>query len=249
MPKRTHDKGIINQHNVSYFDSDWSLHEYSREVGLRDIEAHLLEEFFPRPPAAVLDIGCGAGRTTTDLAHRGYRVKAIDLSETLLGQARRRYPELEFMKMDATALDFPDNSFDGAFFSYNGIDCIYPVESRIACMRETFRILKPGGTFMMSTHNFVGAVFSGGYYYLRGYWNAFKTLAAQLRNPFVYTWYFLLKDEGGALYVYSAPPIFTVRQLQKVGFQVVAVRGAEGESGWRSICMHQKHVHFVAKKT
>jgi SAM-dependent methyltransferase len=238
----------VTHHNLANYDTSWSVGEYTREEGLRPLETTLIEEFFPQPPASVLDLGCGAGRTTIGLVDNGYQPIGIDLSETLLAQARQRYPQIDFRMMDAIRLAFADTSFAAAFFSYNGIDCIYPLADRRRCIAEVFRILTPGGIFLLSSHNLIGAIFSGGYWYLRGYWNAAKLLARQWQNAFVREWYVRYEDGGGPQYLYSAPPSYTVRQLEAVGFSVLAVRGMTGECRPAAICMHQQHVHFVARK-
>lgn len=234
--------------NLENYASDWSVEEYSREDGLRPVEAELVQEFFPAPPARVLDLGCGAGRTTGELARRGFRVTAIDLAPRLLEAARQRYPGLDFRVMDATSLELDDDSFDAALFSYNGIDCIHPLGQRVRSMAETFRVLRPGGVFVLSSHNLVGAVFSGGYFYPTGYWNAAKFLFDQLGNPLARSWYLRYRDGGGVQHLYSAPPSRTVDQLESVGFRVETLRGYRPNLSRGFISRRVQHVHFVARK-
>src|SRR6266849_5091724 len=121
----------IPHNNSAYYQRDWALSEYSREDGLRPLEATLVQQFFPPPRCSVLDIGCGAGRTTIGFVRNDYEVAGIDISEPLLRRAVGRYPGLHIYCMDATRLAFRDHSFDAAMFSYNGIDCVYPVSKRI----------------------------------------------------------------------------------------------------------------------
>ncbi len=238
----------VTQHNLSNYDTAWSVAEYTRDAALQPTEAELIGEVFPPPPARILDLGCGAGRTTVALACQGYRVVGIDLSTGLLAAARRRHPELQFQRMDATALAFPEAAFDAALFSYNGIDCIYPVSVRVQCLADVFRVLRPGGTFLFSSHNLIGALFSGGYWYLRGYWNAAKLLGQQWANRVAREWYIRYEDGSGPHYLYSAPPGHTIQQLRSVGFHVRDVRGFTGERRMSAIRMRQQHVHFVARK-
>ena len=237
----------VSEFNLSNYETDWSQREYTREVGLRPIEAELIAREFPRPPARVLDIGCGAGRTTVGLHELGYTVVAGDIVETLIEQARTRFPQLDFRVMDARALNVETASFDAALFSYNGIDVLYPETSRLACLREIRRVLKPGGTFVFSSHNFCGAMFSGGFFYLRGYLNAGRFIAQQLTNRVAREWYMRYDDGGGTQYLFSAPPARTVRQLHDCGFDVIEVCGDKGERAPRRLLLRQHHVHFVAR--
>jgi SAM-dependent methyltransferase len=239
----------IASRNSAYFETNWAVSEYVREDDLRPLETALIRQFFPPPPCRVLDIGCGAGRTTIGFAREKYRVVGMDISGALVHQAVERYPGVEFYRMDATKLAFRDRSFDAVMFSFNGIDCLYPVSQRIEAIRETFRVLKPGGIFVFSSHNLIGSIFSGGYIYIEGYWNAAKFLSRQLSNPVAREWYFLYEeDEGGPLFLYSAPPEYTVRQLASAGFSILAVRGNCDNASRRRVTLREQHVHFVAQK-
>jgi len=115
-------------------------------------------------------------------------------------------------------------------------------------MAEVCRVLKPGGIFIFSSHNLIGALFSGGYVYLRGHFNALTFLAAQIGNPHRGQWYLRYDEFAGPQYLFSAPPERTIEQLQRAGFVVEAVRGASGERRRRAVLMHQAHVYFVARK-
>src|SRR5437870_821523 len=96
--------------NIDVFNRHPS--SWAANTGLYPIEADLIERYFPAPPARVLDIGCGAGRTTVELVQRGYTVKAIDLAPALLAVVRQRIPESFPEIMNATELAFPDATFD-----------------------------------------------------------------------------------------------------------------------------------------
>jgi SAM-dependent methyltransferase len=238
----------LTARNLANYDSPWSLEHYGERMqGLFPIESALVDEYLPAA-ARVLDLGCGAGRTTVELQRRGHQVVGIDLSDRLLAHARQRHPELDLRRMDASALAFGEGTFDAALFSYNGIDCLYPVASRVRCMAEVHRVLVPGGVFLLSTHNAIGAIFSGGYYYVRGYLNALRWLWRQRANPVLREWYWAYDDPGGPQHLYSAPPDRTLAQARSIGFEVLKVVGFTGEASPDRIRRHQQHVHVVLRK-
>lgn len=116
-----------------------------------------------RPGAEVLDVGSGAGRISLSLLERVARVSAVDLSEPALEALRQSVPAdapLEVVHADARDLPFENDRFDLAVFAWNGIDWIHPEEERERAVREIARVLKPGGYFLFSSHNPVGALFT-----------------------------------------------------------------------------------------
>ena len=235
----------VSAANLETYATAWSVEEYARSQALRPVESELIAEYFPSAPARVLDLGCGAGRTTIALRRMGYDVTGIDLAERLLAEARRLDPAVDVRLMDAAALDFADATFDAALFSYNGLDCLHPVAARERCLREVQRVLRPGAPFIFSSHNCVGATFSGGYFYLRGYWNAVRFVLRQWRNPFAREWYFAHRDGSGEQLLHSAPPGRTISQLRKAGFDRVVLRGQLGERNATRVRRREAHVHFV----
>jgi ubiquinone/menaquinone biosynthesis C-methylase UbiE len=243
------DPSAIFEHNLARYDTPWSQVEYASDRA-HPAEAALVSTFFPPAPARVLDIGCGAGRSTVALSERGYSVVAIDLSEALLTIARDRHPALDFRAMDATRLQFDADSFDAALFSYNGLDVIYPLAGRLACVAEVQRVLRPLGAFVMSTHNAIGAVCCGGFFYPLGYLNAARFLGNQITNPVAREWYFRYRDGGGEHFLFSAPPARTIEQLASAGFDILTVCGDDAIRGQsvRHITTRYQHVHIAARK-
>jgi SAM-dependent methyltransferase len=55
-------------------------------------------------PATVLDAGCGTGRVAIELARHGVDVVGVDVDASMIGEARRRAPELEWVEADLSAL-------------------------------------------------------------------------------------------------------------------------------------------------
>jgi demethylmenaquinone methyltransferase/2-methoxy-6-polyprenyl-1,4-benzoquinol methylase len=94
-----------------------------------------------RPGARVLDACCGTGDLALACARAGARVTGLDFSERMLERARRKGPELEWVRGDALALPFADGSFDGATVGF-GVRNLADVELGL---RELRRVLRPGG--------------------------------------------------------------------------------------------------------
>ena len=144
--------------NTDVYDSDEAVERYTEEIrqrGLFDNEEDVIEGYFGEPGAAVIDVGCGTGRTTKALADRGFDVVGVDQSRSMIEAAREDYADIEFRVDDATDLSDPDGVFDYALFSYNGLDCIYPKAQRVQALREIHRVLRSGGVFAFSSHNWL----------------------------------------------------------------------------------------------
>ena len=130
------------------------VQEYTRPAEFFPIESMLISEFFNQHET-ILDIGCGAGRTTVSLTRAGYRVQAVDLSKKLLDAARAACPDVEFRQADVRKLPFPNNYFCQALFSFNGLDQLHPIDDYLEALIEVRRV-KPGGIFIYSGHNILG---------------------------------------------------------------------------------------------
>lgn len=107
----------------------------------------------------VLDIGCGPGFFSILLAQMGYEVTAVDYTENMLAEAGKnaeRYKaSIEFRKMDAQNLEFPDGAFDFVISR----NVLWNLENPVRAYGEWLRVLRPGGMLMNCDGNF--------YYYIK----------------------------------------------------------------------------------
>jgi ubiquinone/menaquinone biosynthesis C-methylase UbiE len=102
----------------------------------------------------VLEVGTGDGASAYFLAKAGNSVLSIDVSHLALAGARSRWGgdpglELRFEYGDARALDLPDHSFD-AVLSENMVEHL-SLEDMGAHLREVWRLLVPGGCYLLYT--------------------------------------------------------------------------------------------------
>ena len=101
----------------------------------------------------ILDIGCGAGRTSFYLRNFSDQYIGIDYSASMIDFCKKEFPTLKFQHADARDLsEYRDSTFDFIIFSYNGIDYVSN-EDRITILSEIYRVLKKDGLFVFSTHN------------------------------------------------------------------------------------------------
>ena len=89
----------------------------------------------------VLDACCGTGDLALAARGRAAEVVGLDFSERMLERARRKAPELEWIRGDVLALPFEDGSFDAATVGFG----VRNVEDLARCLRELRRVLRPGG--------------------------------------------------------------------------------------------------------
>jgi SAM-dependent methyltransferase len=108
--------------------------------------AHLLPHL--SSGTTVLDIGCGPGTITADLATivTPARVTAVEITDPALDLARaeidrRGLDNVDFVVGDVHALDFPDDSFDVV----HAHQVLQHVADPVAALREMRRVTRPGG--------------------------------------------------------------------------------------------------------
>ena len=98
----------------------------------------------------ILELGCGAGYFTKELAHSGAEIVAIDVSAELLeiAEVNCSASNVHYEIQDACVLTYPDATFD----SVVGSSILHHLEIECA-LREIYRVSKPGGTIYFTEPN------------------------------------------------------------------------------------------------
>jgi len=157
---RTYDKALASPGYRQYFDNSgfynfglWDGEPSSQ----REASEALIDELVSligQAGGRILDVACGPGATTQRLCrtYEPRNVTAINISDAQLASARERAPGCTFIKMDAAHLDFPAESFDAVMC----VEAAFHFSTRQSFLREAARVLKPGGTLVMTDMLFRG---------------------------------------------------------------------------------------------
>jgi SAM-dependent methyltransferase len=152
---------VSSQDVLGYYKGKLVLEHYeeaTRRVGAWASEELVFRQSFPDRKASLLELGCGTGRICLSLWMLGYEnLTGTDFSKDMISRAletqKERASGVRFAVEDATRLSFPDQSFAGVIFGFNGLMQIPGRENRLRAMREVCRVLKKGGRFVFTTHD------------------------------------------------------------------------------------------------
>jgi S-adenosylmethionine-dependent methyltransferase len=189
----------------------------------------LIEKYFPRK-GRICDIGGGPGRYTIELIRRGYEVSLIDISEEEIQLA---HDQLAKLKLSANQLIVGDArdlnvlksaSFDAALLLGPMYHIIEQVE-REGVLHELIRILKPNGIAIIAYLNSWGIMRTGIVDLTQ--WYKDVTKLRSMVNEHI----FKGQSLSGFTECYWSTPEAALREVQKVGLEIVGYAGAEGFVG------------------
>jgi SAM-dependent methyltransferase len=131
-------------------DRDYELQTHQAEDrhwwyrGRRSVLDGVIAEMRLPARAEILDAGCGSGRNMIDLARHG-TVTGVELSQTSVELARKREAG-EVIEGSVLEMPFEAGRFDLAA----SLDVIEHLEDDLAALRELRRVVKPGGTLLVT---------------------------------------------------------------------------------------------------
>ena len=108
----------------------------------------VLKNLLKNESGNILVVGCGS-QNEMSIVNDEAKATGIDISEVAIKKARKQFPQFNFMVADATKLPFDDKEFDCVVCS----EVIEHIENRGKALSEIKRVLKDGGTFIITTPN------------------------------------------------------------------------------------------------
>jgi len=125
-------------------NSTWNPTLYDdRAAFVSDLATELVLWLRPREGESILDLGCGTGTLTAQIARQGARVIGVDYSPSMIESAREKYCDLAFEIADGQALSYTPQ-FDAVFSNA----ALHWMPRATDVLRGVERALLPGGRFV-----------------------------------------------------------------------------------------------------
>ena len=189
---------------------DWSPIDYRQHASfVPALGASILSQLAPEPGERVLDLGCGDGVLTLQIAASGASVVGVDASPDMIAAARTR--GLDARIVDARALPF-DSEFDAVFS--NAV--LHWIPEADAVLAGVARALRPGGRFVAEF---------GGHTNVAAIAVAIRAVFGRYGISFVSPWYYPTPEEYRARLVAHG---FLVRDIRLFPRPTPLPTGMEG---------------------
>ena len=150
----------------SYVRADWWRHIFNanylrtdgdvvNDINITSKETGIfLEHLNLEPEASILDLCCGQGRHTIEIAKRGYNnVYGLDRSHYLITRARSSAKKagltIRYKEGDARKLPYPSNLFDAVTILGNSFGYFESKQDDVLVLQEVLRVLKPDGKILI----------------------------------------------------------------------------------------------------
>jgi SAM-dependent methyltransferase len=234
-----------------FFDDEYlrfAVDRFPAEATAAEVDL-LVDAVELEPGARVLDLACGHGRHSVELARRGFAVTGVDLSAPSLDLAAARAAEagvaVRFERSDMRRISY-EAGFDAVINMFTAFGYFEEAENRLV-MERVAAALVPGGAFLMEVGNPV-AVFSR--FEARG-WHALSDGTVMLeervydapRGRFETCWTFVSggerRERRFSHRAYTAPELAAMTEAAGLDVEALwgGLDGAELEMGSRRIVM------------
>ena len=124
----------------------WNADEYDRTFSfVTRYGTAVLDRLDPRPGELIVDLGCGTGHLTAEIADRATSVEGLDSDPAMIARAEREHPDLRFRLADATNFTVPAPV--DAVFSNATLHWIRE-RDQAGVLEAVHTALRPGGRFV-----------------------------------------------------------------------------------------------------
>lgn len=172
------------------------------------IKTKSIETLKIKPYSHVLDLCCGSGDmgNTIFKKYKCINIFGVDFSDKMLEIAKKKNKSIKYFKMDAVNLDFDDNYFDFVVMSFG----LRNIEDKKACLKEIYRVLKPGGCFLQLDFGQ-------------------KNLISKIYDKIILFLINFIKNKDSYLYLIKSKnafdsPVDLIEQFKKAGFKFVKLK-------------------------
>ncbi|MNO74902.1 Trans-aconitate 2-methyltransferase [compost metagenome] len=122
----------------------WQPEHYDNKLGfVSEYGKSVVDLLKPQRDEFILDLGCGTGDLSYEIAGAGTRVIGIDYSAQMIEQARSKYPDLRFKVGDGEQFEL-DTPVDAVFSNAS----LHWMKDAPGVIRSVWHALKPGGRFV-----------------------------------------------------------------------------------------------------
>jgi ubiquinone/menaquinone biosynthesis C-methylase UbiE len=201
-------------------------------------EKYLIEKYL-KPDLKTVEAGVNGGRILFEMQRMGFtNLAGFDYVPELIDRAIERDPSrsIDFQVGDASDLTYSDCSFEQIVYLQQIICLIEQAPNRLQALRESHRILKPGGIGLFSFLSFESRSSNSIYSSYFAYLSALRKLRGEDLSIQYLPWMKLggkfnfnsLLDRSPYTYWYRVAEIYNT--LKSVGFEIVAI-GTEAQIG------------------
>ncbi len=130
-------------------NKDWNAQHYKNHSGPQEESGLSIIEKYPfRGDEIVLDIGCGDGRITAQIAARALRgqVVGIDPSANMIAEAKKSFASIKNLRFEKSSAEIFE--FDTQFDLIVSFFALHYVIDHLTVLKRIYNALKPGGTFI-----------------------------------------------------------------------------------------------------
>jgi len=236
-----------------FFDSHAPvyMHNVFTKNTLREVD-FLLEELALQPGSSILDVGCGTGRHSIELAKRGYAVTGLDLSAEMLAQAEEGAKaagvKVNWVRSDAARFSLAEK-YDAVISLCEGSLGLLgqaddPIDQPLAILRNIGRSLKPQASALLTVLN--GAAMIRKYTnddVRKGRFDPLRTVESSAHSP---------REGLPAIPVRERAfvPTELVLMCRLAGMSVISMwGGTAGNWGRRPLDLDEIEIMIVAQKT